>query len=311
MGVPPSLPRCGRGPRRHGRGHLCVSWLACAFSRVNGSGLFLLSLQCCGIRIVILSPPWACILLFRILGFLLRIPGLSCPECRSLHVPPVCLLPSFVEGATHSLCPPRTGFLVGAICVGVRGFPVCDRRRFAFRWGSWRLPCRQEHAEFPPSATTRYAFLHLPAFIGLFCGFATHECCLPFADVSGFRPCMPGFCFGHRSVADRGPMVLCARYGRLRLVSPACWLHADVGGAHGFMCGMRHAAHLGSERLDFWDCQLPNVDSTWSQGLRVHGVYIDSSRTMIGRLLEPAATSVPCPMESGFFLSPFRDFNNI
>ena len=91
-----------------------------------------------------------------------------------------------------------------------------------------------------------------------------------------------GFFFGHRSVAERGPMLFCARYGRLRLVPPACWLHADVGGAHGFMCGMRHAAHLGTERLDFWGCQLPCVVSTWSQGVRVHGDHIASNRTMIG-----------------------------
>ena len=89
--------------------------------------------------------------------------------------------------------------------------------------------------------------------------------------------------------------------GRLRLVPPTCWLHADVGGAHGFMCGMRHGAHLGTKRLDFGGCQLPCVVSTWSQGVRVHGDHIASSWTMIGRFLEPTAASVPCPCRLWIF----------
>ena len=139
----------------------------------------------------------------------------------------MCLLPSLVEGATHLLCPPQTGFLVGAIGVGVRGFPVRDRCRFAFRWGScwcvklcphsplelrWvPLACRQEHAEILPSASTRYTFLHLPAFIASCVDSplpnAAYHSLMCRVSVIACR----GFFWGHMIVAERGPMFFCAR----------------------------------------------------------------------------------------------------
>ena len=103
------------------------------------------------------------------------------------RVLPVCLLPSFVEGATHSLCPPRTGFLVGAICVGVRGFPsatvvashsggalggaLCPHSPLELRWvplasraGGWSVDRNmRSFSRRLAHGTHFYTFLHLLA----------------------------------------------------------------------------------------------------------------------------------------------------